>query len=245
MLREDYWTPLCLIELPEGQGVVGRSVMQKLREFRHRHELEWGWQARSLAAKGRRDRGELIHNQKSNAIADMAAVLAGSGRGNRMWAKDPLPEGVGVTKAAAPEEQQQQQAEAEAEAEASEAAPAEDAGQTSAAPAAGAESKPAATPKKGTLVKANIYWSNNGDLWWARKWTDNVEHHHGLPSHVRNHKFQTKYLFGQPEQPGSRTVDEAGQGEAANEGEAKQDSKKGWFNWLGGKSGGSAADARA
>ncbi|KAH8782924.1 transcriptional regulation of mitochondrial recombination-domain-containing protein [Diaporthe sp. PMI_573] len=83
-LRRDYWQPLCLIEVPKGLGVVGRNVMQKLREFRHRHELEWGWQADELASVSRRERGELIHNQKSNAIADIAAVLAGAGRGNKI-----------------------------------------------------------------------------------------------------------------------------------------------------------------
>lgn len=251
MLREDYWTPLCLIELPKGQGVVGRSVMQKLQEFRRRHELEWGYQANKLMTMGRRERGEVIHNQKTNAIADIAAVLAGAGKGNLVWAKGPLPEATKVTaREAEAQEQNEREAEKEPEVEAAsqgQTTTPESGDAASATPATKAESKPAAAPQKRSLINAHIYWSNNGDLYWARKWTDNVEHHLGLPAHVKNHRFQTKYIFNAPEESGD-LIDEAEKAEATKEAQTEQEEsgqKKGWFSWLGGKSGSSSADARA
>lgn len=65
--------------------MVGRNVFRQLREFRRLHELQWGWQALELRNLNKQARGAAIHNQKSNAVADIAAVLAGVGRGNLMW----------------------------------------------------------------------------------------------------------------------------------------------------------------
>ncbi|KUI58793.1 hypothetical protein VP1G_06068 [Cytospora mali] len=259
VLREDYWTPLCLIELPKGLGVVGRSVMQKLQEFRRRHELEWGYQAPKMTAMSKRERGEVIHNQKSNAIADIAAVLAGAGRGNRMWAAGPLVEEAKVTEVASSQDTEattEKEQEAAKETEGAQTSSTE--GETTASKAdATADSKAAPQLPKRTLVNANIYWSNDADLRWARHWTENVEHHLGLPGHVMNHRFKTKYILETPveEVPQEVVAEEEAAGkpekaEAAKEAnvEAEQEraseKKKGWFSWVGGKSGSSSTDAR-
>lgn len=89
---------MAMIQFPAGAGVVGQNAFQKLREFRKRHELEWddevlfkttekegypGEERRTC--RTRVERGYAVHSQRDNAIADMAAVLAGRGRGNRLW----------------------------------------------------------------------------------------------------------------------------------------------------------------
>lgn len=243
-LRRDYWAPLCLIEVPKGLGVVGRNVMQKLREFRHRHELEWGWQAEELLSRSRRDRGELIHNQRSNAVADIAAVLAGVGRGNRMWADEAAAAEAEAEAAAAASE------EAEAESQPAGAAAPENIDETTESPAkskskAKAKAKAVAPTAPKTLVKANIYWSNDLDRHWASEWSENVTHSVGLPEHISNPRFRTSYLLeeAEPEEVSrdqGTTVEpdtEAGQ-------EEKPQRKKGWLGWLGGKNEGSSQETR-
>lgn len=118
-LRKDYWSPLAIIEFPEGQGSVGRSVFQKLRELKHLHEVQWHddvryktekeytkeelKRAQKAKAEGRepprllrtvKQRGWALNAQKKNAIADMAAVLSGFGPGNRMIAAGETGEGA-------------------------------------------------------------------------------------------------------------------------------------------------------
>lgn len=248
---------MCLIEVPKGLGVVGRNVMQKLREFRHRHQLEWGWQAEEFLSRSRRERGDLIHNQKSNAVADIAAVLAGAGRGNRMW------------RDAETEKEAAEAASGEAEAADSQpagAAAPENIDETTAAAESPAKSKPnrkakkleaAAAPK--TLVKANIYWSNDADQHWASEWTENVTHSVGLPEHISNPRFKTSYLL--EEGPWEELEAEEAthvQGTVEPNTEAQQEEKpqeekpveekpqgrKGWLGWVGGKSGSSSQETR-
>lgn len=89
VLRKDYWEPLCMISFGEGNGMVGQNVFQKLREYRRLHELSWGWQAEDLIKMNKLQRGKTIHNQRRNAIADIAAALAGKGKGNLMWTTVP------------------------------------------------------------------------------------------------------------------------------------------------------------
>ncbi|KAH8171931.1 transcriptional regulation of mitochondrial recombination domain-containing protein [Sarocladium implicatum] len=146
-LRKDYWSPMAIINFPKGQGSVGRSVFQKLRELKHLHEVNWASDFRyktpdeytegdkqavaNAEAEGReftplrtkKDRGMALNRQKANTIADMAAVLAGQGKGNRMA------EVSGV--------------EAEAEAK---------------------------------LLDVTISWRNTLDQNYAMEWTDNVSH---------------------------------------------------------------------
>ncbi|RYP91013.1 hypothetical protein DL770_002843 [Monosporascus sp. CRB-9-2] len=106
-IRKDYWRPLAMIQLPPGYGEVGRSVFQRLRECKSLHELAWdddtlyGEDGRTLT---KHERGERLNDQKANTIADMAAVLGGAGKGNKMRLEpidDDAPEAVELVDARA------------------------------------------------------------------------------------------------------------------------------------------------
>ncbi|KKA31050.1 hypothetical protein TD95_002957 [Thielaviopsis punctulata] len=93
-IRKDLWRQLAVVSFPEGLGVVGQSVFQRLREFRMRHFLEWSDdmylkpnpdKPHLKQSRTRQERGRAIIAQKANSIADLAAVLAGAGAGTRMW----------------------------------------------------------------------------------------------------------------------------------------------------------------
>ncbi|ORY69516.1 transcriptional regulation of mitochondrial recombination-domain-containing protein, partial [Pseudomassariella vexata] len=88
-LRKDYWRPMAMIQFPEGMGHVGRSVYHLMREFRMAHELSWDDEMLRDDATGRtltkHERGAKLNDQKPNSIADMAAVLGGAGKGNKIW----------------------------------------------------------------------------------------------------------------------------------------------------------------
>ncbi|KAH6719831.1 transcriptional regulation of mitochondrial recombination-domain-containing protein [Leptodontidium sp. MPI-SDFR-AT-0119] len=78
-LRKDLWHPFAQIKFPVGAGPIGLSVFQKLREYRRRHELEWGDEVRlddEGNARKKKDRGKAICDQKANSVADIAAVLS-------------------------------------------------------------------------------------------------------------------------------------------------------------------------
>lgn len=146
-IRKDYWSPMAMIKFPEGQGDVGRSVYQKLRELKHLHEVAWTDEFRykrpeeftaadkkkiaEEKAKGnnyrpvrsKTERGIALNAQKTNSIADMAAVLSGAGNGNKVGAA-----------------------------------------------AAAAES---ATPE---LIPVSISWANDQDREYAEAWSKNVTH---------------------------------------------------------------------
>ncbi|OTA66648.1 hypothetical protein K449DRAFT_430961 [Hypoxylon sp. EC38] len=86
--RKDYWRPLAMIQFPEGYGEVGRSVFQRLRECKTLHELAWGddmFYAEDGKPLSKHERGKRLNDQKANTIADMAAVLGGTGKGNKIW----------------------------------------------------------------------------------------------------------------------------------------------------------------
>ncbi|KAH8791451.1 transcriptional regulation of mitochondrial recombination-domain-containing protein [Hyaloscypha finlandica] len=82
-LRKDLWHPFAQISFPPGHGEIGLSVFSKLREYRRRHELEWGDEIRfhekqpdeKLQFRSTKLRGRLICDQKANSVADIAAVL--------------------------------------------------------------------------------------------------------------------------------------------------------------------------
>ncbi|KAI1744030.1 transcriptional regulation of mitochondrial recombination-domain-containing protein [Xylaria scruposa] len=86
-LRKDYWRPMAMIQFPDGQGEVGRSVFQRLRECKKLHEYSWddsvlygeGGQTLTVRQRGRR-----LNDQRANTVADMAAVLGGLGKGNKI-----------------------------------------------------------------------------------------------------------------------------------------------------------------
>lgn len=103
---------MAMIKFPEGQGAIGRSVYQKLRELKHLHEVAWTDEFRHKRpeeftaadkkkiaeekVKGNEyqpirskvERGIALNAQKTNSIADMAAVLAGHGNGSQVVAKE-------------------------------------------------------------------------------------------------------------------------------------------------------------
>lgn len=79
-----------MIQFPDGMGHIGRSVFHIMRELRMRHDLAWEdsllRDEESNRTLTRQERGvKLNERQKANAIADMAAVLGGLGKGNKMW----------------------------------------------------------------------------------------------------------------------------------------------------------------
>ncbi|KAF4123207.1 hypothetical protein GMORB2_6757 [Geosmithia morbida] len=156
-LRPDYWSRMATVELPPGQGVIGRSIYQKLRELKKLHELEWDddirvrpesdfskadvKQAKKALEEGReyrpmrskRERGVALNAQKKNSIADLAAVLAGQGRGNRLVTSNDEAGGEGA----------------------------------------------------GELLPVTVNWANDQDRNYAEEWSSNVTH--GLyeePSYV-------------------------------------------------------------
>lgn len=159
-LRRDLWQPLALIQFPLGAGVVGQNVFQKLREFRRRHELEWddeifyreepkkyepGEVTRNV--RSRINRGKAIHDQRANAIADMAAVLSGAGHGSRIWIN-------------AAEKEQLDKGDVELRGKR----------WTNFGP------KKNEDDGRNLLCEATVYWLNEADQNYATKWSENVSH---------------------------------------------------------------------
>ncbi|KAK3333514.1 transcriptional regulation of mitochondrial recombination-domain-containing protein [Cercophora scortea] len=193
LLRKDYWRPMAAIQFPPGLGVVGRSVYQKLRELKQRHELEWAdsedtERAAELYHMSKRERGAALNDQKANCIADMAAVLQGQTRGNLVaykagtyWYPEELEK-------IANDKKEQKRVAKEAAAAAKAAA--------KAAAAAGEAPPPAAVPVKAVATKeeqavdagetklhlAKIFWADPNDSYYARSWSENVTHLPGLPA---------------------------------------------------------------
>ncbi|POS83888.1 hypothetical protein EPUL_005261 [Erysiphe pulchra] len=78
-LRKDLWLPFATITFPKGCGPVGLSVFQKLREYRKRHEHEWGEEITKNPENGyfisKKKRERKICDQVANSVADIAYVL--------------------------------------------------------------------------------------------------------------------------------------------------------------------------
>jgi transcriptional regulation of recombination Mhr1 len=159
-LRRDLWSPMALIQFPAGAGVVGQNAFQKLREFRKRHELEWSDDMlykteekkgfpdeKQRTCRTRVERGHAVHSQRANAIADIAAVLAGRGRGNRLWLNAEevalLAEGKEDLRGARWSKM----------------------GPTKHLP-----------DGRSLLVDTKVYWKNQDDVNYAEKWSENVVH---------------------------------------------------------------------
>ncbi|KAK6950122.1 hypothetical protein Daesc_008448 [Daldinia eschscholtzii] len=86
--RKDYWRPFAMIQFPEGFGEVGRSVYQRLAECKKLHELWWGddkFYDKDGKPLTKHERGAKINDLKTSTIADVAAVLGGLGKGNKIW----------------------------------------------------------------------------------------------------------------------------------------------------------------
>ena len=81
-LRKDLWTPFCVLSFP--RALQGLDAFQKLREFKHLHEVAYPRSAILQPADSRKagqllptpQRGRTLLDQRANAVADMAAVLA-------------------------------------------------------------------------------------------------------------------------------------------------------------------------
>ncbi|KAK1727940.1 transcriptional regulation of mitochondrial recombination-domain-containing protein [Colletotrichum acutatum] len=189
-LRRDYWAPMALIQLPAGAGAAGQSVFQKLREFRRMHELAWEddllyrekrtellkpkaikpWGAKKNAdlvrvrkiVRNRHERSLALNDQRANSIADMAAVLAGFGRGNRLIVSSREKKAV-LEEGKALEGRKWSKAPPAKTALVSQSGGEEVEGTTKA-------------PAVDELLPATIYWANEDDRNFAQEWSGNVTH---------------------------------------------------------------------
>ncbi|KAK1599062.1 transcriptional regulation of mitochondrial recombination-domain-containing protein [Colletotrichum navitas] len=173
-LRRDYWQPMAMIQLPPGAGAAGQSVFQKLREFRRLHELCWDESLRfakttdaitgvtKMRVRNRHERGVALNDQRANSIADMAAVLAGVGRGSRLHVSP-------QEKKAVLEEGQKLMGRKWSQEPPSPTA-------TIAGKEGAAEDATKVVEGPDELLPATIYWANEADRNFAEKWSDNVTH---------------------------------------------------------------------
>ncbi|KAI1631827.1 transcriptional regulation of mitochondrial recombination-domain-containing protein [Biscogniauxia mediterranea] len=158
-LRKDYWRPLAMIQFPEGLGAVGRSIYHRLRECKKLHEFSWDDSIFYDPGTGRQrtlqERGRVLNDQKANAVADMAAVLGGLGKGNKIWVTDPD------------------------EAAAAAAAEGKEVSSASVIRVAD-EDKVEVTKPDGevaSLIKVSIWWADKEDRKYAQSWPKNVTHY--------------------------------------------------------------------
>ncbi len=145
---------MAVIELPKGQGDVGQSVVQRLREFRKRHELEWN---EPLFELSKRERGEALNDQKANSVADIAAVLGGAGKGNLIVAENRRQRRAGPSmKNKGPKAQSEEATGVKADEDAT--------------------AKAEETQSVKTLSQVTIFWRDLMDAAHAQAWSDNVTH---------------------------------------------------------------------
>jgi hypothetical protein len=154
---------MAMIKFSEGAGEVGRSVFQKLREFRKRHELEW--EEPEVKQMDKKERGIWLNDQKGNSVADMAAVLGGAGKGNKIWISEEAEEKSKGTQPA--DESVIEQVKDKVVDTAEKVVEPITEGET-------------ANKKDGLLHEATIYWVNELDADFAESWPANVTHIEGL-----------------------------------------------------------------
>ncbi|KAI0396899.1 hypothetical protein F5Y17DRAFT_44059 [Xylariaceae sp. FL0594] len=149
-IRKDQWKPLAMIQFPEGQGEVGRSVYERMMECRKLHDYAWDdemlYDERGKILS-KRERGRAMNQkQKAFTVADMAAVLGGLGKGNKVVVA-PDTEAAGE-------------------------------GETEGTPATAVENSEAffKTDDGTTLVRATVWWDNPQDKNYAKTWPKNVRH---------------------------------------------------------------------
>jgi Transcriptional regulation of mitochondrial recombination len=155
-VRRDLWRPMAVIQFPEGHGKIGESVYQKLREFKKMHELSWGDEVLfndDGTSRTKKERGIALNDQKLNAIADLAAVLAGTGKGNLIRVDREQEKGVEGVAAQTAESQ-----EATAQQKATEL------------------TNPRATADAKDLLGIVVYWENDLLRHHAESWSANVTH---------------------------------------------------------------------
>ncbi|KAK0673935.1 transcriptional regulation of mitochondrial recombination-domain-containing protein [Cercophora samala] len=163
-VRKDYWRPMATVQFPAGEGEVGLSVYQKLVELKKRHELEWddgGEEAKRLLNLSKKERGRELNDQKGNSVADLAFILAGGGKGNKVVVNH---EDLKHWRERVKDLEEQEAEEAKEEEVKAEKIQ---------------ETPPAEPPKQ--LHKVRVFWANELDHHFAESWSDNVEHVLGLP----------------------------------------------------------------
>jgi hypothetical protein len=154
---------MAMIKFSEGAGEVGRSVFQKLREFRKRHELEW--EDPEVKQMDKKERGKWLNDQKGNTVADMAAVLGGAGKGNKIRvSQETRPADESVIEQVKDKVVDTAKKVVEPITEGETAERKEGGGST----------------KDGLLHEATIYWVNELDADFAESWPANVTHVEGL-----------------------------------------------------------------
>ncbi|KXJ97510.1 transcriptional regulation of mitochondrial recombination-domain-containing protein [Microdochium bolleyi] len=105
--RKDYWEPFAMVEFPQGQSLVGLSVFHMLREAQFLHSYSWDPSQPGLTRDpktgktySKLERGRALNAaMMPNSVADIAAVLGGLGKGNKIWAVQPTedaPAGVRI-----------------------------------------------------------------------------------------------------------------------------------------------------
>jgi len=96
--RKDYWEPFAMVEFPENHRLVGLSVYHMLREAHFLHTYMWSPTKQPDLVKDpktnetydKQERGLALNKHMlPNSIADMAAVLGGLGKGNKIWTTPP------------------------------------------------------------------------------------------------------------------------------------------------------------
>jgi hypothetical protein len=145
---------MAMIQFPEGQGEVGRSVYQRLRECKKLHEYSWPdsllFDETSKRTLTKRERGHRLNDQRANTVADIAAVLGGLGKGNKIVVSTAdATEGESRDASVTGEGQAQTQAQGE---------------------------ELVKTEDGKTLVQATVWWSNALDRNYAKAWPKNVRH---------------------------------------------------------------------
>ncbi|KAK4231505.1 transcriptional regulation of mitochondrial recombination-domain-containing protein [Podospora fimiseda] len=162
-LRKDYWKPMAVVEFERGKGNVGRSVYAKCRELKKRHELEW--EDGELLNVSREERGKMLNDMRGEVVADLAYVLGGGGKGNRVVVGGVEEEGK--VEEGKVEEVVEVKKEEEVELKKE-----------------GEEGEGEKEKDVKLLERVTVYWASEQDRFFARKWTRNVTHVVGLPERV-------------------------------------------------------------
>ncbi|KAI1812698.1 hypothetical protein GGS20DRAFT_587261 [Poronia punctata] len=169
-IRKDYWRPLAMIQFPEKQGQVGLNVLQRLMECKKIHEYAWGddmlyADEGSRKTLTRRMRGRRLNDQRANTVADVAAVLGGLGKGNKIIISDSKTQDQGQGQAV---ESVGEDTNADADANTG-------TGTGTELDAADIDNIVATEDGK-TLWKATVWWANPQDKNYAASWPANVSH---------------------------------------------------------------------
>jgi len=144
---------MAVISFPRGNGAIGLSVFQKLREYRKRHEHEWGDEIISQKDEDgkplpKRKRARKICDQRANSVADISAVL-GMLDSEAVVEVAKKEDSIGLIR---------------------------DAGDKKAVKDESKKGGKIGLTGEGTGVKVEVSWRNLNDAEYAETWSENVEH---------------------------------------------------------------------